>query len=119
MPTKKTTKKKLAFLKKADRNKLTGSFKLEKQANAKKFSHVFHSVYQDYIKYFPTRKNVFNIAVNLPMFTSLTELLLDKALDFFLQFAKKANKYAKLQLAWYHYTGNVLNGHTNSIVDRK
>lgn len=118
MSAAKKVKKRLAFLKKAERNKLIECFKLEKKNNALNFSHVFYSVYQDYIKHFPTRQSVFSIAVTLPLFISLTELLLDKILDIFVQFGKKTNKFAQLQLAWYHYTGKVLNGHTNTIVDQ-
>ena len=117
MPTARKVKKRLGFLKKAERNKLIESFKLEKKNNALNFSHVFYFVSQDYIKHFPTRQSIFSIAVTLPKFTSLTELLLDKILEIFVQFEKKTNKYAQLQLAWYHYTGKVLNGHTNTIVD--
>ena len=118
MPTAKKVKKRLGFLKKGERSKLIESFKLEKKNNAIHFSDVFYSMYQDYIKFFPTRKSVFSNAITFPLFTSLTELLLDKILDIFVQFEKKTNKYAQLQLAWYHYTGKVLNGQTMTIVDQ-
>lgn len=118
MPAAKKAKKRLSFLKKAERNKLTESFKSEKKNYALNFPRVFDSVYQDYVKHFPTRKSIFNIAVTLSLFITLTELLLDKILDIFVQFGKKTNKFALLQLAWYHYTGKVLNGNTNTIVDQ-
>lgn len=89
MPTAKKVKKRLGFLKKGERSKLIESFKLEKKNNAIHFSDVFYSMYQDYIKCFPTRKSVFSIAITFPLFTSLTELLLDKILDIFVQFEKK------------------------------
>ena len=116
MPAAKKAKKKLSFLKKAERNKLTESFKSEKKKYALNLPRVFDSVYQDYVKHFPTRKSIFKIAVTLSLFIILTELLLDKILDIFVQFWQNTNKFALLQLVWYHYTGNVLS--TNTIEDQ-
>ena len=51
------------------------------------------------------------------MFNVLIELLLEKVFEMFVEFEKGADKYAQLQLAWYLFTGKVLNIDTGTNID--
>ena len=51
-------------------------------------------------------------------FLTLIEHLFDKISDIFVEKAKTTNKFAHLQLAWYHYTKHVLNRNTRTDTDQ-
>ena len=101
-----------------DRNKLTESLKSQKRRYVSNFPGIFYDVYKDYVKHFPTRDAIFSTGVSLQPFLYLTEHLFDKISDIFVAKAKTTNKFAHLQLAWYHYTGQVLNRNTRTDTDQ-
>ena len=111
-------KKRLSYMKTDDRNKLTESLKSQKRRYVSNFPGIFYDVYKDYVKHFPTRDAIFSTGVSLQPFLNLTEHLFDKISDIFVEKAKTTNKFAHLQLAWYHYTGHVLNRNTLTDTDQ-
>ena len=111
-------KKRLSYMKTDDRNKLTESLKSQKRRYVSNFPGIFYDVYKDYVKHFPTRDAIFSTGVSLQPFLNLTEHLFDKISDLFVEKAKTTNKFAHLQLAWYHYTGHVLNRNTRTDTDQ-
>lgn len=116
MPSK-TTKKKLKFLNKKEQSDLTQSIQTEKKNISQDFKHEFITIYSAYLIHFPVRKTVFTVAVNLSKFFVLTSVFLDKILGYFTEFGKKQNRYAELQMAWYLFTGKVLNITTRTDTD--
>ena len=77
----------------------------------------FSTKYKDYVKHFPTRKLLFDITITFHMFNVLIGLLLENALEMFVDFEKRTDKYAQLQLAWFLFTGKVLNTDTGTNID--
>ena len=71
------------------------------------------------MKYFLTRKLLFDITITFQMFRVLIGLLLDKILEIFVEFEKKKknDNFAQLQLAWCFFTGKVLNIDTGTNID--
>ena len=110
-------KKKLKFLNKKERTGLVSSIKSEKIPFTESFKDNFSAKYKDYVKHFPTRKLLFDLTVTFPMFSAFVGLLLDKVLEIFVEFEKRTDKYAQLQLAWYMFTGKVLNVETGTTID--
>ena len=110
-------KKKLKFLNKKERTKLVSSIRNEKLHFTDSFKEDFSSKYKEYVKHFPTRKILFDITITFHMFNVLIGLLLEKVLEMFVEFEKRTDKYAQLQLAWYLFTGKVLNIDTGTNID--
>ena len=114
----KRVKKMLSYMKTDDRNKITEPLKSQKRRYVSNFPGIFYVVYKDYVKHFRTRDAIFSTGVSLQPFLNLTEHLFDKISDIFVEKAKTTNKFAHLQLAWYHYTGHVLNRNTGTDTDQ-
>ena len=103
------TKKKLKFLDKGKRNNLKDSIINGRQKYAGEFKKQFLGSYVGYLEDLPERKQLFDNAIKMNCFTTLTKLMLIQITEMFLQCASSPNKYAIFQMMWYSFTGKMLN----------
>ena len=80
-----------------------------RQKYAGEFKKQFLGSYVGFLEDLPESKQLFDNAIKMNCFTTLTKPMLIQKTEMFLQCASTPNKYAIFQMMWYSFTGKVLN----------